>query len=185
MRIEKDDNLPSGYRILSSSNNWDVEEDKLCICVSNFEVIPRSENDMIITAYGDGPQQIAEDIMELSREPVREELDTLKEDRHKDFDSIKVHLQTSQHKINKYERDNHYSEIFVDCQSGQSLTFKDAKVSVSGNGDVTVSGQSIENLIDRLDVLIDTEARFTEWQDIVLKRVESNPDVFNERIKEN
>lgn len=102
-----------------------------------------------------------------------------------DFESIKGHLRVAQHKLDKYERDKHYSEMFVANHPGQSICFKDAKVSVSDNGDVTVSGWSVENLIDRLDGLIDTEARFTEWQNIVLKQVETNPGIFNEHIKEN
>lgn len=279
MRIEKDDNLPSGYRILGSGNCWDIEEDKISILVSDIEIIPMSGNDMYVTAYGPGTRQIAEDIMELSRNPGREELDALKAEneglketievlqrqlekekrkqedmieafkseleqykkepkgadndkdaldartysilpitehadntksdpelytamkiliaRHnetlmknnrlrkrnrklkQDFESIKGHLRTAQYKLDKYDRDKHYSEIFVANHPGQSITFKDAKVSISDNGDVTVSGESVENLIDRLNGLIDTEARFTEWQDIVLKQVEANPGLFN------
>lgn len=278
MRIEKDDNLSSGYRILGSSDSWDIEEDRLSIRVSDAKILPMSGDDMLIDIYGEGPRQIAEDIMELSREQGREELDVLKDEneslketieilqrqldkekckrseleqvkgepaqgadsdrdaldartysvlpviertdntnhdpelytamkiliaRHnetvmennrlrkrneklrQDFESIKGHLRVAQHKLDKYERDKRYSEMFVANHPGQSLTFKDAKVSVSDNGDVTVSGQSVENLIDRLDGLIDTEARFTEWQNIVLKQVEANPGIFNERIKEN
>lgn len=265
MKIEKDDNLPSGYRILGSGNCWDIEMGKISILVSDIKIIPMSGNDMYITAYGPGSRQIAEDIMELSREIGREELDILKDENEslketievlqrqlekersknavksevvqniqertqydvndietlhakgkelyastkfivaryneivrenerlrkrneklrQDFESIKGHLRVAQHKLDKYERDKHYSEMFVANHPGQSLTFKDAKVSVSDNGDVTVSGGSVENLIDRLDGLIDTEARFTEWQNIVLKQVEANPGIFNEHIKEN
>lgn len=218
MKIDKDDNLSSGYRILGS-NNWGIEEDKLCIYVSNAEILPLSLDDMCINVYGDGPRQIAEDIIELSRNPERKELDTLKAENEslketievlqrqlekerskqemesnrlrkrnnklkQDFESIKGHLRTAQHKLDKYERDKHYSEIFVANHPGQSLTFKNAKMSVSDNGDVTVSGQSVENLIDRLEGLIETEVKFTEWQDIVLKQVEANPGIFNEPIKE-
>lgn len=277
MKIEKDDNLPSGYRILGSGNCWDIEEDKISILTSDIEIVPMSGSETFITAYGPGPLRIAEDIMEQSKESnmLKAENESLKEtiealqrllekekrkrediieafkseleqnkkeakgadndkdaldartyailpikehnkadpelytamkiliSRHnetlmennrlrkrnnklkQDFESVKGHLRCAQYKIDKYERDKHYSEIFVANHSGQSLTFKNAKVSISDNGDVTVSGQSVENLIDRLNGLIDTEARFTEWQDILLKQVEANPDIFNERIKEN
>lgn len=281
MEIEKDDNLPSGYRILGSSNNWGVEEGKLCICVSDVSILPLSENDFYITAYGEGPQQIAEDIIELSRESGHEELDTLKAEnealketievlqrqlekernentvkselaedkeetvqgvynnrdaldartysalsiiehtkkpdpdpelytnmniiiaRHnetvmennrlrkrnnklkQDFESVKGHLRCAQYKLDKYERDKPYSKILVDNHNGQILTFKDAKVSISSNGDVTVSGESVNNLLDTLKGLSEIAKKFKEWQDIVLKRVEANPDIFNEHIKEN
>lgn len=102
-----------------------------------------------------------------------------------DFESIKGHLRVAQHKLDKYERDKHYSEMFVANHPGQSLTFKDAKVSVSDNGDVTVSGESVENLIHRLKQLCETQEKVKAWQDIVLKRTEANPDIFNEHIKEN
>lgn len=266
MKIEKDDNLPSGYRILGSGNCWDIEEDKISILVSDIEIIPMSGNDMYVTAYGPGSRQIAEDIIELSREIGREELDTLKAENEslketievlqrqlekersknavksevvqniqertqhdvndietlhiigkelyastkfivarynetvrenerlrkrnkklqQDFESIKGHLRVAQHTIDEYRRKSkHYSEMFVANHPGQSLTFKDAKVSVSDNGDVTVSGKSVENLIHRLKQLCETEEKVKAWQDIVLKNIEVTPDIFNEHIKEN
>lgn len=269
MRIEKDDNLPSGYRILGSSDSWDIE-DRLCIRVSNVEILPMSGDDMLIDAYGEGPQQIAKDIIELSREPGREELDALKAENEslketievlqrqldkekdkredtieafkseleqykkepkgadndkdaldartysilpitehadntksdpelyaamkiliachnktlvenkrlrkrnnklkQDFESIKGHLRVTQHKLDGYERKKHYSEICIDSHSGQTLTFKDAKVSISSNGDVTVSGESVDSLLNRIKELINTEKKFKEWQSIILKK---------------
>lgn len=280
MKIEKDDNLPSGYRILGSGNCWEIEEDKLYICVSDVEVHPMTGSEINIDAYGPGTRQIAEDIIEQQKEttmlkaeneslketvealrrllekekrkqedmieafkseleqakkepkgadndrdaldartysvlPTMEHANSNKADpelytamkiliaRHnetlmennrlrkrnsklkQDFESIKGHLRVAQHKLDKYERDKHYSEMFIANHPGQSLTFKDAKASISDNGDVTVSGESVNNLIDRLEGLIETEVKFTEWQDMVLKQMEANPGIFNERIKEN
>lgn len=279
MKHEKSDNLPSGYRIIGSGNKWDVEGDKLCIRVSDVNILPLSENDMYITVYGDGPRQMTDDIIDLIVEPGREELDRLKAEneslkqtievlqrqlekekrkqedmieafkseleqamkepkgadnnrdaldartysvlpitehvdntmsdpelytamkiliaRHnetvmennrlrkrnnklkQDFESIKGHLRTAQYKLDKYERDKHYSEMFVADHPGQSITFKDAKMSISDNGDVTVSGESVTNLIDRLKQLCETEKKFKQWQDIVLKQMEENPGLFN------
>jgi vacuolar-type H+-ATPase subunit I/STV1 len=288
MRIEKDDNLPSGYRILGSGNCWDVEEDKISVLVSNIEIIPMSGHHMCIEAYGPGPRQIAEDIMELSREIEREELNTLKaeneslketievlqrqlekernknavkseleqgkketvqgvdndrdaldartysvlpimeranktnidpglytamkfivaryngtvrENEHlrkrnnklkRDFESVKGHLRCAQHTLDEYRRKvKHYSEMLVENHPGQSLTFKNAKVSLSSDGTVSVIGESADSLIKRMKELIDTEKKFKEWQSIVLKNLERHitpserNDIFNEHIKEN
>lgn len=285
MRIEKDDNLPGGYRILGSGNCWEIEEDKISILVSDIEIIPMSGNDMYVTAYGPGNRRIAEDIMELSREIGREELDILKAEnealketievlqrqlekernkntdkseleqakketvqgvdndrdaldartyailpikehaktdpelyaamkiliaRHnetvmennrlrkrnnklkQDFESIKGNLRTAQHTIDEYRRKaKHHSEILVDNCTRQRLCFKDAKMSLSSDGTVTVIGESADSLIKRMKELIDTEKKFKEWQSIVLKNLEGNTtpsetnDVFNEHIKEN
>lgn len=97
MKIEKDDNLPRGYRILGSGNCWDIEEDKISILVSDIEIIPMSGNDMYVTAYGPGTRRIAEDIMELSREIGREELDTLKAEN----ESLKETIEVLQRQLEK------------------------------------------------------------------------------------
>lgn len=108
-----------------------------------------------------------------------------------DFESIKGHLRCAQYKLDKYERDKPYSKILVDDCTGQRLCFKNAKVSLSSDGTVSVIGESADSLVKRMKELIDTEKKFKEWQSIVLKNLEGHVtpsetnDIFNEHIKEN
>lgn len=247
MRIEKDDNLSNGYRIFGSSDSWDIEEGRLSIRVSDAKILPMSGDDMFIDIYGEGPQQIAEDIMEQLKESnmLKAENESLKEtvealrrmlekERNKrydmvnafkteleqvkketvqvadntnpdpelhtamkiliarhnetlmennrlrkrnsklkqDFESIKGHLRVAQHKLDEYGREKHYSEICIDNYTGQRLCFKDAKVSLSSDGTVTVIGESVDSLVNRIKELINTEKKFKEWQSITLKNLE-------------
>lgn len=150
MKIEKDDNLLSGYRILGSGNCWDVEADKISILVSGIEIIPMSGNDMYVTAYGPGTRQIAEDIIKLSRNIGREEIGMLKAEN----EALKETIEVLQRQLEKERNKNAIKS-------------------------------EVENLIDRLKQLCETEKKFKQWQSIVLKQMEANPNIFNERIKEN